>query len=161
VRFGLDFGTSNTSLAVSDGAAVRVLPIDVVAGQTMPTVLYIRRDGTPIVGRPAIDAYLEDNRSREPPTRAFQSLGIHLQSSNPDHPTVEAHIRLGVDPRLHDPVPLRWVGPLPVQLDQPVRAAQEPPGGAQRQPALGPGGGLRSVVDGRAAVGLDDAPAPA
>lgn len=58
----------------------------------MPTVLYIRRDGTPIVGRPAIDAYLEDTRSRGPLTRQFQSLGILMQSSNPDHPIVEAHI---------------------------------------------------------------------
>ena len=92
VRFGLDFGTSNTSLAVNDGATTRVLPIDAVAGETMPTVLYIRRDGTPIVGRAAIDAYLEDNRTRGPLTREFQSLGILMQSSNPDHPIVEAHI---------------------------------------------------------------------
>src|SRR5881296_1939110 len=53
VRFGLDFGTSNTSLAAFDGAAVRVLPLDPIAGETLPTVLYIRRDGTPIVGRRA------------------------------------------------------------------------------------------------------------
>ncbi len=92
MQFGLDFGTSNTSLAMSEGSTVRVLPIDLVAGETMPTVLYIRRDGTPIVGRPAIDAYLEDNRTRGPLTREFQSLGILMQSSNPDHPIVEAHI---------------------------------------------------------------------
>jgi hypothetical chaperone protein len=92
MRFGLDFGTSNTSLAVNNGASTRVLPIDLVAGETMPTVLYIRRDGTPIVGRPAIDAYLEDNRTRGPLTRVFQSLGILMESSNPDHPIVEAHI---------------------------------------------------------------------
>jgi hypothetical chaperone protein len=92
VRFGLDFGTSNTSLAVNDGTSTRVLPIDLVAGETMPTVLYIRKDGTPIVGRAAIDAYLEDNRSRGPLTREFKSLGILMQSSNPDHPIVEAHI---------------------------------------------------------------------
>jgi hypothetical chaperone protein len=92
MRFGLDFGTSNTSLAVSDGMSTRVLPLDPLAGETMPTVLYIRRDGTPIVGRPAIDAYLEDNRTRGPLTREFQSLGILVQSSNPDHPIVEAHI---------------------------------------------------------------------
>jgi hypothetical chaperone protein len=92
VRFGLDFGTSNTSLAVNDGTSTRVLPLDPISGETMPTVLYIRRDGTPIVGRPAIDAYLEDNRSRGPLTREFQSLGILMESSNPDHPIVEAHI---------------------------------------------------------------------
>ena len=93
MRFGLDFGTSNTSLAVSDGATTRVLPIDAIAGETMPTVLYIRRDGTPIVGRSAIDAYLEDNRSRGPITRQFQLLGIRMTSSdNKNARPVEAHI---------------------------------------------------------------------
>ena len=92
MRFGLDFGTSNTSLAVSDDTSTRVLPLDPVSGEAMPTVLYVRRDGTPIVGRAAIDAYLEDNRTRGPLTREFQSLGILMQSSNPDHPIVEAHI---------------------------------------------------------------------
>jgi hypothetical chaperone protein len=97
MRFGLDFGTSNTSLAVNDGTSTRVLPIDAVAGETMPTVLYIRKDGTPIVGRPAIDAYLEDNRTRGPLTREFRSLGILMQSSNPDRPIVEAHIYTDVN----------------------------------------------------------------
>src|SRR5438552_14601027 len=92
MRFGLDFGTSNTSLAVNDGTSTRVLPIDAVAGETMPTVLYIRRDGTPLVGRPAIEAYLEDNRTRGPLRREFQMLGIRMASSDPARPTVEAHI---------------------------------------------------------------------
>jgi hypothetical chaperone protein len=92
VRFGLDFGTSNTSLAVSDGTSTRVLPLDPLSGEAMPTVLYVRRDGSAIVGRAAIDAYLEDNRTRGPLTREFQSLGILMESSNPDHPIVEAHI---------------------------------------------------------------------
>src|SRR6184192_3527307 len=66
MRFGLDFGTSNTSLAVNDGSSTRVLPIDRLVGETMPTVLYIRRDGSALVGREAIEAYLEDNRTRGP-----------------------------------------------------------------------------------------------
>ncbi|HEV8536690.1 MAG TPA: Hsp70 family protein [Candidatus Limnocylindria bacterium] len=92
MRFGLDFGTSNTSLAVSDGTSTRLLPLDPISGETMPTILYVRRDGSALVGRPAIDAYLEDNRTRGPLTREFQSLGILMPSSNPDHPIVEAHI---------------------------------------------------------------------
>src|SRR5438034_1975322 len=92
VRFGLDFGTSNTSLAVSDGDSVRVLPIDAVAGETMPTVLYVRRDGTPIVGRAATDAYLQDNRTRGPLTREVQLLGIRLPSTDPTHKSLEAYI---------------------------------------------------------------------
>src|SRR5207245_11100783 len=85
MRFGLDFGTSNTSLAVNDGSSTRVLPIDPVAGETMPTVLYVRRDGTPIVGRAAIDAYLDDNRTRGPLTREVQLLGLRLPSTDPTH----------------------------------------------------------------------------
>src|SRR5438477_5382900 len=92
MRFGLDFGTSNTSLAVNDGTSTRVLPIDAVAGETMPTVLYIRRDGTPIVGRAAIDAYLEDNRTRGPLRREVQLLGIRLPSTDPTHKSLEAYI---------------------------------------------------------------------
>ncbi|TMF24446.1 MAG: Hsp70 family protein, partial [Chloroflexi bacterium] len=92
MRFGLDFGTSNTSLAVSDGQSSRVLPLDPLAGETMPTVLYIRRDGSAIVGRAAIDAYLEDNRTRGPLTREFQMLGVRVASSDPTQPSIEAHI---------------------------------------------------------------------
>src|SRR5207253_7089680 len=51
VRFGLDFGTSNTSVAVWDGERSTVLPIDPLAGAAMPTVLYVRRDGSSLVGR--------------------------------------------------------------------------------------------------------------
>jgi hypothetical chaperone protein len=92
VRFGLDFGTSNTSVAVWDGERSTVLPIDPIAGAAMPTVLYVRRDGSSIVGRPAIEAYLTDNRQRGPVTREFKPLGIRLESSNPRQKTVEAQI---------------------------------------------------------------------
>ena len=83
VRFGLDFGTSNTSLAVWDGARSEVLPLDPGAGAAMPTILYVRRDGSPLVGRAAIDGYLSDNRTRGPIKREFVPLGVRLASSNP------------------------------------------------------------------------------
>lgn len=83
MRFGLDFGTSNTSLAMWDGSTSTVLPLDPLAGAAMPTVLYVRRDGTSIVGRPAIEAYLADNRGRGPIKREYVSLGVRLESSNP------------------------------------------------------------------------------
>ncbi len=92
MRFGLDFGTSNTSVAVWDGDRSTVLPIDPLAGAAMPTVLYVRRDGSSIVGRPAIDAYLTDNRQRGPVTREFKPLGVKMESSNPRQKTVEAVI---------------------------------------------------------------------
>jgi len=92
VRFGLDFGTSNTSVALWDGERSTVLPIDPLAGAAMPTVLYVRRDGSSIVGRPAIEAYLADNRERGPITREYRPLGIRLVSSNPRQKTVETVI---------------------------------------------------------------------
>ncbi|HEV8670012.1 MAG TPA: Hsp70 family protein [Candidatus Limnocylindria bacterium] len=92
MRFGLDFGTSNTSLAVWDGERSTVLPIDPLAGAAMPTVLYVRRDGSSLVGRAAIEAYLSDNRERGPIKREFKPLGIRLESSNPRQKTVEAQI---------------------------------------------------------------------
>ena len=92
MRFGLDFGTSNTSVAVWDGERSTVLPVDPLAGAAMPTVLYVRRDGTSIVGRSAIDTYLADNRQRGPVTREYRPLGIKMESSNPRQKTVEAVI---------------------------------------------------------------------
>ncbi len=92
MRFGLDFGTSNTSLAVWDGATSTVLPLDPVAGAAMPTVLYVRRDGSTHVGRAAIEAYLADNRTRGPIRREYLPLGVKLTSSNPFQKPVEAMI---------------------------------------------------------------------
>lgn len=82
MRFGLDFGTSNTSLAAWDGSTSTVLPLDPLAGAAMPTVLYVRRDGSSLVGRPAIEAYLADNRGRGPIKREYVPLGVKLESSN-------------------------------------------------------------------------------
>jgi hypothetical chaperone protein len=92
LRFGLDFGTSNTSLAVWDGHRSDVLPLDPLAGAAMPTVLYVRRDGSSIVGRPAIEAYLADNRSRGPVKREYLPLGVKMVSSNPFQKPVDAVI---------------------------------------------------------------------
>src|SRR5438093_11878393 len=97
VRFGLDFGTSNTSLAVWDGERSDVLPLDPIAGAAMPTVLYVRRDGSSSVGRPAIETYLEDNRTRGPIKREYLPLGFKMVSSNPFQKPVDAVILTDVN----------------------------------------------------------------
>src|SRR5262245_10111467 len=92
MRFGLDFGTSNTALAVDDGRGVRVLPLDANGSESMPTVLYVRRDGSTEVGHAAIGAFLADNASRGPIRREFKMLGVRTASTDPEQPSVEAHI---------------------------------------------------------------------
>jgi hypothetical chaperone protein len=67
--YGLDFGTSNSAISVlPEGAGqVQVLPVD--PGQARPeimnTLIYVRRDGTTVVGRAASEAYYKDNVGRE------------------------------------------------------------------------------------------------
>lgn len=87
LRFGVDFGTSNTAVAVADDRGVRLLPIDPIGGDTMPTVLYVRRGGTAQIGHPAIRSFLEDNRGRGPVRREFKPLGFKMVSSNPRQAT--------------------------------------------------------------------------
>ncbi len=98
MRFGLDFGTSNTSLALwTEREGMRLLPLDPVAGEVMPTVLYVRRDASTAVGRSAIDAYLADNVARGPVRRSLKLLGVRVPSSVPGVEPVEAHILADVD----------------------------------------------------------------
>src|SRR5947207_12430297 len=58
----------------------------------MPTVPYIRGDGSALVGREAIDAYLSDNRDRGPLKREIKMLGIRLPSTDWTHKSLEAYI---------------------------------------------------------------------
>ena len=46
LRVGIDFGTSNSGVAVYDGSQVHILPIDRgnVVPQVVKTILYITRD---------------------------------------------------------------------------------------------------------------------
>jgi len=87
LRFGLDFGTSNSAVAVSDGSSVQLLPIDPIGGDTLPSVLYVRRDGTAQIGHQAIQSFLADNRGRGPARREFKALGVRMESSNPRQST--------------------------------------------------------------------------
>ncbi len=97
VRFGLDFGTSNSALAVSDGGSSRLLALDPVAGAIMPSLLYVRRDGSALVGQGAIDAYLADGAARGPIRRRFKLLDVRVASTDPEQPVVQAHILTDLD----------------------------------------------------------------
>ena len=66
IGIGLDFGTTNTTIAVADGDEISYLTIDPHSDpQTvMPTALYIRRAMDHVVGAGAITNYLQDNAGR-------------------------------------------------------------------------------------------------
>ncbi len=66
IKVGLDFGTSNSGVAISDGTNVRLLPLD--PGNPIPevvkTILYITRDHRSYIGQEAIELYYQHNINR-------------------------------------------------------------------------------------------------
>ncbi|MBB6480983.1 Hsp70 family protein [Spirochaeta isovalerica] len=64
---GIDFGTSNTTVAVFDGRQITYLKLDNRSGKgiIMPTALYLDREGSPSVGAEALVRCLEDNTGRK------------------------------------------------------------------------------------------------
>ena len=65
-RVGLDFGTSNSGVAVYDGSQVRLLPIDRhnIMPEVVKTILYITRDDQYFIGQEAIELYYQHNVNR-------------------------------------------------------------------------------------------------
>jgi hypothetical chaperone protein len=63
---GMDFGTTNSGMAVYDGRAVQVLPLDPAAPnpRVARTALYITNEQGVTIGRAAIDRYYEHNLNR-------------------------------------------------------------------------------------------------
>jgi len=66
VNVGLDFGTSNSGIAVSDGQNVRLLPIDPqnVLPEVIKTILYVTREYRHYIGQEAIELYYKHNINR-------------------------------------------------------------------------------------------------
>src|SRR3990170_8675537 len=67
LSIGIDFGTSNSSVAVWSGGAVRLPPLDTYARdpRVMRSLLYITREGEVVAGQRALDLYTEQNTGRE------------------------------------------------------------------------------------------------
>ena len=63
---GIDFGTSNSGIAVLDGDKIRLLPIDPknIQPEVVKTVLYITREHQCFIGQEAIDLYYKHNVNR-------------------------------------------------------------------------------------------------
>ncbi|MBI5354720.1 MAG: Hsp70 family protein [Chloroflexi bacterium] len=67
LKVGIDFGTSNSGVAVYDGQHVRLLPVDPknVLPEVIKTVLYITREYRCYLGQEAVEAYYRDNVNRQ------------------------------------------------------------------------------------------------
>lgn len=67
LKVGIDFGTSNSGVAVFDGQHVRLLPVDPknVIPEVIKTVLYITREYRCYLGQEAVEAYYRDNVNRQ------------------------------------------------------------------------------------------------
>ena len=67
LKVGIDFGTSNSGVAVYDGQQVRLLPVDRqnVLPDVIRTAVYITRDYRYYIGQEAIALYYRDNVNRQ------------------------------------------------------------------------------------------------
>jgi hypothetical chaperone protein len=66
VKVGIDFGTSNSGVAVYDGNKIHLLPIDRlnVMPEVVKTILYITRDYKTYIGQEAVELYYKHNINR-------------------------------------------------------------------------------------------------
>jgi hypothetical chaperone protein len=67
IKVGIDFGTSNSGIALYDGQQVHLLPVDPknVIPEVIKTVLYITREYRPLIGQEAVEHYYRDNVNRQ------------------------------------------------------------------------------------------------
>lgn len=67
LKVGIDFGTSNSGVAVYDGQRVKLLPVDPknVLPEVIKTVLYITKDYRAYLGQEAVENYYRDNVNRQ------------------------------------------------------------------------------------------------
>ncbi|MBE2220243.1 MAG: Hsp70 family protein [Anaerolineae bacterium] len=63
---GMDFGTTNSGMALYDGQTVKVLPLDPANTnpRVLPTAIYVTNEQGIVIGRAAIDRYYSDNIGR-------------------------------------------------------------------------------------------------
>ncbi len=63
ITCGIDFGTSNSTVAIADGAGARLIPVE---GDhlTIPSAVFWETDGPPLFGRDGIAAYVEGIEGR-------------------------------------------------------------------------------------------------
>ncbi len=119
---GIDFGTTNSSVAVFDGRQARVLPLDPANDlpASLPSLLYITRDGETIVGRAAANAFIERNVDREVIMKRVD-LGVSIEAYVMSEPDKSESYRPGLqDENIREAVRARAM----VEVNSPGRLFQ-------------------------------------
>ncbi len=67
LKVGIDFGTSNSGVAIYQGDQVHILPIDGknIVPEVVKTILYITRDYRHFIGQEAVELYYKQNINRQ------------------------------------------------------------------------------------------------
>lgn len=67
LHVGIDFGTSNSGVAIYQGDKIHVLPIDAknIDPEVVKTILYITRDYRAFIGQEAVELYYQQNINRQ------------------------------------------------------------------------------------------------
>jgi hypothetical chaperone protein len=67
IHVGIDFGTSNSGVAISDGRQVNLLPIDQknIIPEVVKTILYITKEHKHYIGQEAVEIYYRHNINRQ------------------------------------------------------------------------------------------------
>ena len=86
---GLDFGNSNTTLAIYDGDTLEYIRIDTSLdkGTVMPSALYLHKEGDYETGSRALQRYLEDNTDRKIRLSEVEvgSVEVHMGEMDRDY----------------------------------------------------------------------------
>src|SRR5690606_7456520 len=84
---GIDFGTTNSSVALAQNGKVRVLELDPLndSRTSLPSLRYISREGERIIGRGAANAYIDRNIDREVILKMVD-LGVSIEAYVPSEP---------------------------------------------------------------------------
>ncbi len=84
LRVGIDFGTSNSGVAIFDGSQVRLLPVDRQSSvpEVVKSILYITKDHHSYIGQEAIELYYRHNVNR--PRRFVKKWGGEIDYTGSD-----------------------------------------------------------------------------
>lgn len=97
---GIDFGTTNSSAALTTGNTVHLLSLDAAndSPTSLPSLLYLSKDGEKIVGRQAADTFVARNVDRQ-----FKTEEVSLETLVPAFVRAEPDKTEAYNPLFDDP----------------------------------------------------------